>query len=420
MISSVAVLCVHLIVRRSRCGQRPVGGRDCTWQDESAEGNEQQCKDAHEDGEARARHATIKARRTGAVLVRARFNAVLTRFLAASQVPVLRSRAVRRLLAIVLVAVVAALAAATAASAEIVVSRDDQGRAITFDVRTPETDVEWYAGLLRSAAHGDEISTVTIRIVPPEDVPGLCGAFEAAACYGRRAGGATIVVPAGRDDETAHVVLHEYGHHVDQAWRIGGFSEPNGTAAWWAARGMEELLRSGQVAYDYSLGWSRGIGEIFAEDYAYIHLPGRYGIPWLSPPDDALGTALLAELAGSPPAQPVTPVPQPLVVTRRGTLAPRGRRTVPFGLLGPGRRVTVTANVTGASRAGTRARLELTCDGRRIASRAVARGQQTRKLDVRGLGPADCQARLVSTSRSSLTYVIQLRLAIEQPQSRAA
>lgn len=219
----------------------------------------------------------------------------------------------RRLLTIVLVAVVAALAAAAAARAEIVVSHDDQGRPITFDVRAPETDVEWYASLLRGAAHGDEIATVTIRVVPPEDVPALCGAAEAAACYGARGGGATIVVPAGRDDEVAHVVLHEYGHHVDQTWAVGGFAEPNGTPTWWAARGVEELLRGGQVAFDYSLGWSRGIGEIFAEDYAYIHLPGRYGIPWLSPPDEALRAALLAELAGSPPAQPVTPVRQPVV-----------------------------------------------------------------------------------------------------------
>lgn len=317
-------------------------------------------------------------------------------------------------------AVVAALAAAVAARAEIVVSRDNQGRPITFDVRAPETDVEWYAALLRAAAHGDEIATVTIRIVPPEDVPSLCGAVEAAACYGARGGGATIVVPAGRDDEVAHVVLHEYGHHLDQAWAVGGFGEPNGTPAWWAARGMEELLRSGRVAYDYSLGWSRGIGEVFAEDYAYIHLPGRYRIPWLSPPDEALRTLLLAELAGSPPAQPVAPAARPpLVLVRSGTLAPRAQRAVPFGLLGPGRRVTVTANVAGAHRAGTRARLELRCDGRRVASRTFARGQQKRIMDVRGLGPAECQARLVSTGRTAQRFTLQLRLAIEL-QRRAA
>lgn len=314
---------------------------------------------------------------------------------------------------------VASLAVAAAANAEVVVSRDNRGRPITFDVRAAGIDVEWYASLLRAAAHGDEIATVTIRIVPPEDVPALCGAAEAGACYGPRAGGATIVVPAGRGDEVAHVVLHEYGHHVDQAWAVGGFAEPNGTPGWWAARGMEELLRSGRVAFDYSLGWSRGIGEIFAEDYAYLHLPHTYRIPWLSPPDEALRTALLAELAGSPPARPATPVPQPVVVVRRGTLAPRAQRALPFGLLGPGRRVTVTVNLAGARRTGTRARLELICGGRRVASRTFARGQQRRTLDVRGLGPDECQARLVSTGGASQRYVLQLRLAVEA-QRRAA
>jgi hypothetical protein len=293
----------------------------------------------------------------------------------------------QRLLIVVLVAVIVALAAAAAARAEIVVSRDAQGRPITFDVRVPQTDVEWYAALLRGAAHGDEIGTVTIRIVSPEDVPALCGALEAAACYGTRGGSATIVVPAGRDDEIARIVLHEYGHHVDRAWAVGGFSEPNGTPTWWAARRMAELLRGGLVAYDYSLGWSRGIGEIFAEDYAYVHLGGGFGIPWLAPPDDALRAALLAELAGSPPAQPVTPLPQPVVVVRRGTLAPRAQRTVPFGLLGPQRRVTLTGTVAGAGRAGTRARARLRREaGREPRVRARTGGENSRRTRPRAGG----------------------------------
>jgi hypothetical protein len=329
-------------------------------------------------------------------------------------------RPMRRLLTLVLVAIAVALTAAAAARAEIIVSRDDQGRSITFDVQVPQTDVEWYAALLRGATHGDEISTVTIRIVAPEDVPALCGGQDAAACYGNRRGGATIIVPAGQDEETAHTLLHEYGHHIDSVWAVSGFSEPNGTPAWWAARAMEALLRGGEVAYDYSLGWSRGIGEIFAEDYAYLHRPGRYNIRWLSPPDEALRTALLTELAGSPPpAQPALPVPQPVVVVRRGTLAPRARRAVPFGLLGPGRRVTVTVNVAGGRRAGTRARVEILCDGQRVASRTLARGQERRTLDVRNLGPARCEASLANTSALAHSYVLRLRLAVE-PQRRAA
>ena len=45
-----------------------------------------------------------------------------------------------------------------------------------------------------------------------------------------------------------------------------------------------------RVAFDYSLGWNHSIPEVFAEDYAYIHMGAGYGIPWLAPPDqDAEG-----------------------------------------------------------------------------------------------------------------------------------
>ena len=72
----------------------------------------------------------------------------------------------RRRCATLLVALVAALALATAAGAEIVTRADTEGRTITFDVQAPSVDVDWYAAVLRAAAHGDEISRVTIRIVP--------------------------------------------------------------------------------------------------------------------------------------------------------------------------------------------------------------------------------------------------------------
>ena len=41
---------------------------------------------------------------------------------------------------------------------------------------------------------------------------------------------------------------------------------------------MAALLAEQQVAFDYSLGWSHSVGEVFAEDYAYIHVHTRYGI----------------------------------------------------------------------------------------------------------------------------------------------
>ena len=216
-----------------------------------------------------------------------------------------------------LVALCAALALvfATGANAAIVTSHDDQGRQITFDVRAPNVDTEWYASILRASAHGNEISDVTIRIVPESQIPGLCGGEDASACYTGRSGPPTIMIAAGKSKIIEDTLLHEYGHHLDTYWRVSGVPELNGTPVWWAARGMAALLAQHQVAFDYSLGWSHGIGEIFAEDYSYIHTGDRYAIRWLSPPDAALKAALFAEL-GTPteplPFAPEVPVgPQP-------------------------------------------------------------------------------------------------------------
>lgn len=319
----------------------------------------------------------------------------------------------RRRWASLFVALVAALALATAAGAEIVTKEDSEGRTITFDVRAPSVDVDWYAALLRAAAHSDEISRVTIRIVPEEDVPLLCGA-AAAACYSPGRSGGRIVVPAGKDLRVASTFLHEYGHHLDRAWSVSGVPELNGTPVWWQLRGMAELVAQGTVAFDYSRGWNRSIGEIFAEDYAWIHIPYQHAIPWLAPPDDALRTALFAELGGQPTAQlPETPAAGPLVINRSGTLGAKRSQVVPFGLLGPGRRVTFAATVNRSTRAGTRARMDVTCNGARVASQAFTKGRSTRTINVPNLGPAECSARLVSTTGVLLTYTLRLRLAIE-------
>jgi hypothetical protein len=321
----------------------------------------------------------------------------------------------RRLSALLSVTVVSALAVAVGADAAIVTSQDDQGRTITFDVRAPAVDTEWYAAWLRRAAHGDEISTVTIRIVPEEQIAAFCGA-GAAACYSGRRGGGVMTLPAGNSDRVAQYLLHEYAHHLDGFWPVRGVAELNGSQVWWNLRGIGALLAGGQVDFDYSRGWSRSIPEIFAEDYAWIHLPLSYAIRWLSPPDDALRAAMLQELTGTPPeAQPPAPMPsvEPLVVRRSGTLAARRTQAVPFGLLGPGRRVTLTATVGRASRNGTRARAEVLCNGKRVASRTFTRRVSTRTIDVPNLGPADCTARLVNATGVRLAYSLSLRLAIE-------
>src|ERR671936_113982 len=99
---------------------------------------------------------------------------------------------------------------------------------------------------------------------------------------------------------------------------------PRATRARGADRGMANLFASRTVSFDYSKGWDHSIAEIFAEEYAYIHVSPlyHYAIRWLSPPDDKLKADMFAALGGVP----TTPLPAapnaPLVVNRVGTLTP--------------------------------------------------------------------------------------------------
>jgi len=90
----------------------------------------------------------------------------------------------------VLAALVAAfaLAGAAGANAAIITSHDDQGRPITFDVRAATVDTEWYASVLRASAHGNEISDVTIMIVPESQIQAFCGGADVAALLRQESG----------------------------------------------------------------------------------------------------------------------------------------------------------------------------------------------------------------------------------------
>jgi hypothetical protein len=320
----------------------------------------------------------------------------------------------RRVLAALVVVVAIALPVAAGANAAVVSERDNQGRSIRFDVRASNVDVDWYANVLRAAAHGDEISAVTVRIVPEPQIPRLCGGEEAAACYQRNAtGGPLIVVAAGKSTLLEETLLHEYGHHLDGYWHVPGVPELNGTEVWWNLRGMSTLLANHQVAFDYSLGWDHSIPEIFAEDYAAIHFGNsRYAITWLTPPDDTLKQALFAEL-GTPTSQLPAAPNLPLVVDRSGTLQPRGNFATPFGLLGPGRHIILTATISNPKRKGVRAKAQVVCNDQVVATGNFGKGRVKRTLDVPNMGPGQCQARVVSTSGVRLTYRMHLQVSVQ-------
>lgn len=320
------------------------------------------------------------------------------------------------LVAVLAVAITLGLAAG--AGATIVNSTDLQGRPIRFDVRANTVDTSWYTDVLRATAHGNEISDVTIRIVPDQQVEGLCGS-EAAACYtGVAAGRPTIIIPAGKSQTIEGTLVHEYGHHVDASTPNPGIPELNGIPVWWADRGIAGLFAGRQVAFDYSLGWDHSIPEIFAEDYAEIHvgLTYHYAITWLGRPDEKLKADMFAAL-GTPPA-PLPAAPNlPLTVNRVGTLTPHDVKSVPFGLLGPGRRVTFTATVSRPARKGVRARIQVVCNGAVAGTRTIGKGQKVRTLDLENMGPGDCDARLVSNTSVSLKYTLLLQLQSPQQTS---
>ena len=315
-----------------------------------------------------------------------------------------------RRLALLLV-VLAALVGPPIAAAELRTSTDRAGRTITFDVQAEQVEVEWYAELLRNAAHGAEIERVTFRIVTPEALAQSAAARHSAATGAEEA--ARIVLPTGNSPTLVHTVYHEYGHHLD-AWRgVAAIQqEPNGSASWAAARGIPELLAAGQVAHDYTLGWERSIGEIFAEDYAQLHQETPFKISWLAPPTEPIRAALRSDLENVP----ATPTPvesrPPVTIARSGTLRTGAPVVVPFELLGPGRRVTFSATIATKT---ARARMELRCTDGRSASRLLGGARRTATIDLGNLGPARCTATLRSTAKVAARYSTRVRLAVEQP-----
>jgi hypothetical protein len=314
----------------------------------------------------------------------------------------------RALVVAVLAALAAAVVAGPATAREVVV-RDAEGREIHFDVRA-DVALGWYAGLLRRAAHGDEIERVTIRIVDWDELGERCGR-GAAGCYGRREGNrGVMVVPAGQSARLAHTVIHEYGHHVDWSRRHGGLDEPNGTPLWWKARGMAELVSLQSVRDRYQIGWNRSIAEVFAEDYAYTNLGRGYRIGWLRPPTRTIQQAIRADLglAERPAIAAARPDLRPVVIVRQGTLQPDSRVAVDFGLLGPNRRV----ELSGTFRQGGQGKLDVSCPGA-TRSRSVTSGGAV-ALALPRAGPGQCRASIANTGSQPERFRFSVRLTIRR------
>lgn len=292
-------------------------------------------------------------------------------------------------------ALLAPLAVAAPAPAAITTARDAAGRTITFDVRAPGADVRGYRDVLSRSVHGDEIRQVTVRVVAPSRIRAACRDPRAVACYSRGPAGSIITIPARPARRVQGTLLHEYGHHIDATID---------TPRWWRARGMTARLNRGQVARDYSKGWSRSVGEVFAEDYVALHVRGISAIRWLRPASESVLRALRRDITGRPGGLPpvaADPATDPTVpvggdvlsrMLRSGTVGAGQVLEAAVALDAPDRHVTVAVRPD-PSRAEVPVHIDVACDGMAPATYDAGAGEVA-YVQVGPIGPGTCTARV--------------------------
>lgn len=194
-----------------------------------------------------------------------------------------------------------ARAARARARAAATTYRTPDGYGIQVEVsRAYENDparAQAFVDFLASRAHGREIGELTLFILTPQELEGVCGP-GVLACY--MPAQEVMVVP-GEETRTgeaplAFVVTHEYGHHLAHNRR----NDPWPAVAWgpkyWATH--EEICRGVQERRYFPGGqgteYTKNPGENWAEAYAVFHYrdaPWQFD-PTLQPDDATLGAVV--------------------------------------------------------------------------------------------------------------------------------
>lgn len=157
---------------------------------------------------------------------------------------------------------------------------DQHGHQIALSTYIDGLDLAPYASVLAGTLHYDEIEDLAVWVVPPADVQEICGAADALACYGpdgRHSLHGTLVIPTS-DPDLQHIIVHEYGHHVDNQLDNLAHVFPRGACGfdndgsrnWFFERDVEDNILSRGISCDPSARWEDLLGELFAEDYAWL------------------------------------------------------------------------------------------------------------------------------------------------------
>jgi hypothetical protein len=161
---------------------------------------------------------------------------------------------------------------------------DSHGHRFRIGTDVPGVDLAPYANVLASTVHRNETAKVLVEVVLPEQMTTVCGP-EALACYWadpQNRGSGWMYLPTV-DPDLVHIIVHEYGHHVDnQLTNLAHLDARcpmlgDGSRNWFVARNPRGFLCNASE-------WDTDLGELFAEDYTVLSGIDDWVLRTVAPP----------------------------------------------------------------------------------------------------------------------------------------
>lgn len=155
---------------------------------------------------------------------------------------------------------------------------DDHGHVITIETDLPGLVLEPYARVFAALRHYDEIEDVVIEVVTPQDVAPLCGGPGVLACYQPARGGHGRIWIPTQDPSLLYIMVHEYGHHVDnQLINLGQllgndcYIDGDGSRNWFFERDTGNRISRAGIECAIRGNWNYLLAELYAEDYTRLN-----------------------------------------------------------------------------------------------------------------------------------------------------